>query len=134
MGLYEQGILSALDTARAIVKSYLLPITDACDTPQKIHASSSNNLLEFILEDIGRVIAGVSDPKEAIRVDIPTSGTGSALFEHIRGAERGSPVWLGGEHAPVVGFEKGSAGHSDSSNKTAQRLHLVPRSVPGDEK
>lgn len=134
MGLYEQGILSALDTARAIVKSYLLPITDACDTPQKIHASSSNNLLEFILEDIGRVIAGVSDPKEAIRVDIPTSGVGSALFEHLRGTERGSPVWLGGEHAPAIGPEKGSAGHSDCGREKTQRLHLVPRSVPGDEK
>jgi len=135
MGLYEQGILGALDTARAIIKSYMLPLPlDRCETPQRIHAALSNNILEFILEDIGRVIAGVSNPEAPVRMDIPTSGVGSALFEHLRGAEQRQTIRLGGEHAPAIGPEEGSAGHSDSSNKTAQRLHLVPRSVPGDEK
>lgn len=130
---YKEGLLNALETARAIIKSYMLPISGACNTPQKIHASSSNNILEFILEDIGRVVAGVSNPEAPVRVDIPTSGVGSALFEHIRGTERGSPVWLGGEHAPIVGPQEGSSGHSDSSNAPNKRLHLVPRSVPRDE-
>lgn len=130
---YRQGILSALDTAEAIVKSYMLPLPDKCNTPQRIHASCSNNILEFILEDIRRVIAGVSDSKASVRMDIPASGVGSSLFEHIRGTERGAPVWLGGEHAPIVGTEEGSAGHSNSGNPPNKRLYIVPRSIPRDE-
>jgi len=122
---YEEGVLSGLQAARALIQSYLLPVDFNCETPKRIHAATSNNLLEFILEDLTRIVIRVSDPESAIPLDLSSSGTGSALFEHFRSPEWGATIRLGSEYAPALGTEKGSAGYSDSGDAPRKRFDLL---------